>query len=325
MVKWFLRILVAVLVGAGGFWSYAEFTRVVPGLFWNSPSAISDGFALGGPLAPEEGPEVWDRPAYARAMARQYIQHFEYTHDEHALLLREITLGGVELDIPPFDLPRRFEPDATGDPRVEFAALMGCRPLLDMYEEYGTARPDWTRTGTRPDDLIAAAASGDLEAQYELGLGARYIMVSDPELASELEPWLYNAAEAGHLQAMAISGIIEVGRAVLDRAPLPSDHLAMLRTAADAGNLDAMMFDVLLPPRDGESLEAYGQRRLDFTLAAAQQCHIRALDRLAWRIASGRGVRQDHNFAVDLILQVRIGQSDREAFEAARLTNVRAP
>ncbi|GAB0148530.1 MULTISPECIES: SEL1-like repeat protein [Marichromatium] len=89
-------------------------------------------------------------------------------------------------------------------------------------------------------ELLAAAESGDAEAQYQLGLAIvqRHWERGEQRRLGEAAEWVAKAAEQGHVRAqLVMGGLYEKGRGVIQDYELA---LAWYRRAAAQGNPQAM-------------------------------------------------------------------------------------
>lgn len=198
---------------------------------------VMDRWGLGGPLN-EDAAAEW----------------FETAHQP----LRRLAAGGdVVARVQLAEMYRRYE---ITPPEPEKAQASGGdnAPADSSSELAGSGNSDNADDGEVPaageanrlyrkavPDLVPLAEQGDIFAQFYLGLihGEALGIEKDPETAQR---WLLTAAKAGSVDAMALLGILG------SSSPPDTDRDALmqqverLRTAADKGQVDAIMFAPLL-------------------------------------------------------------------------------
>lgn len=182
--------------------------------------------------------------------------------------------------------------------RYDLAAIEAC--TLEALLSFEAANTDLAerirqhdRSGRPSHELVGAAESGNADAMFELGVYYALIAQSDEEnqLAGT---WLEQAAKAGQLDAQNEIG---VGYAFGYYGVAEDDELARdwLKQAANRG--DARAQNALaglyqagdLPPSPEDARNAQ-QIALQLQMDAASQCFPAALNAVADRLTTGRGV-----------------------------------
>ncbi len=329
-MKWIISIVLVIAVVVTGLYVW-QYSRTVPAGFkasllawkdsWVSSRAWDAVYNEADPATYRERLAEWDAvPETPRHLMRQRIgamEHFAHGQGDY-LVLEEATTGpSIDL-LYPFPLDRKFEPSTDLDTRSEFGPLLDCQAQASMVEpatSYDFAT--WTETGSPPAALLARAEAGDLDAQYDLGLGATYL--EDETLAAELAPWLDRAADAGHVEAMTVRG----AELISQNAPWgPTDEqgLSYLEAAIEEGSVIAMSLAAYAAPREGEDLNAYAQKRLNWEMQAAAECEPDAMFRIGWRLSTGRGLPRDRDLGVDIAVVSNYGPQIFGEIEDLRLT-----
>ena len=196
--------------------------------------------------------------------------------------------------------PGGLRPPATSTPelRYDIGAIEAC--TLDALMSFEAANTDLAdrirqhdRNGRPSHELVGSAEGGNADAMFELGV--YYALIAQSEDENRLAgAWLEQAAKAGQLDAQNEIGI---GYAYGYYGVAEDDELARdwLKQAANRGDARAQnalagLYQTgnLLPsPEDTRNAR---QIALQLQLDAASQCFPAALNAIAERLASGRGV-----------------------------------
>jgi hypothetical protein len=310
----------ALMLVIGSIWA---FSLSIPALYRTSPLAWADTISL---LRLGNQTDEWmESPAYFRASMRRSIELTETSlaGPSNEYLVLASNFGPPIYFLPPFQIDGAYEPVLTIESRETFASVLTCSVFHEPFQALTEFHFDgWVLNASPPEPLIARARDGDLDAQHDLGLGASYI--DDHAIGDPFEQWLERAAHAEHAPSMAIVGAV----LVTDPEAGPEQYargLRYIRDASEAGNILAMDYEAVLPPRDTETLEQYARRRLDQDMISALACSRPGIARIAARLSSGRGLPRDRNLAIDLMITARYGSHPNDetpAIQTARLVPI---
>lgn len=315
----FYVILCIALLGLVAF--IAVFALWIPAPFRTSPVAWQDSIQCNLDFYRSEDGGCASAP---RMHARTKIGRYEAVALERrpAVIIEFVSVdGGPWLEtIWPYPISQRVDLDLVARPRAAFASLFDC-PAYNTQDRFGPSNPDprvtWTLDGAAPQALVSRARRGDLDAQFELGLGATYTL--DEGLAAETIPWLRRAAQAGHVEAMAV-----YGRQLIMTADYPSPRFSRgasyLRRAGALGEPSAWRVEALLPPAESASIDDTVHRRVTLDMRLAFDCDQKAMERVAWRLATGRGLPRDRALAIDLMIRATYPDDLRAEIDQHLLT-----